>query len=150
RAIAGKQHEPTSPGKRPIVIRGKLARVSRVGQAVHLEFGGRIGIASPFRRETLTLFSLTVQRGRRQSREEGSPGSAHSLMVAGKRRLDFGCWMLARSDPLRRQPVQPTSKIQHPTSIYTGSLEFPSTCRGWALALALATSLAAYTAAITP
>src|SRR5262252_906816 len=87
RAIAGKQHEPTSPGKRPIVIRGKLAGVSRVGQAVHLEFGGRIGIASPFRRETLTLFSLTVQRGRRQSRKEGSPGSAHSLMVAGKRLL---------------------------------------------------------------
>src|SRR6266851_8779337 len=40
---------------------------------------------------------------------------------------------------------QPASKIQHPTSIYTGSLKLPSI---WALALA--TSLAGYTAAITP
>src|SRR5436309_2845482 len=62
--------------------------------------------------------------------------------------LDFGCWQ--NLNLVRFQLVQPTSNIQNPTSIYTGSLKFFSTCRDWALALALATSLAAYTAAITP
>jgi len=109
RAIAGKEHEPAAPGKRPVVICRELAGVSGVGQAGHLEFGGRIGIAFPFRGEALTLFSLTVQRGRRQSREEISPGSAHDLMVAGKRMLDVGFWMLAKAGSWLT--IQPTSNI---------------------------------------